>query len=299
MKRLINILIISVFIFSSCKEKIIIDTESGPQMTGIFSIISAKEETQTVKITRTMPFYSTDPTETVSNAIVYVFDSINHDTVQFFEGSTAGVYESEIPFAGIHNNTYYLDVTTFDDDDETNHFTASAHLLPNIKKIDSIRIKPYKLGEMDFENRMGVYPYFQSLKGDEIYYMGRLKKNDILLSDTITKCIVASMLGFSGLYFNGPIMTALAGEIAAYILNQKREDEKLHDGDKITLLVNTVTKEYAEYINDISSSNGSNPFLGIPSNVSSNIYPQDKGVGFFTAYSEVSFDYIYHEEKPK
>ena len=295
MKKLIYLLILIAVIVSACSEHIDMETESGPQMTGIFGIVTAEYKHHTVKITKTMPFYSTDSAECISGASVFVYDDT--DTMTYVE-TEKGLYESEEAFAGRHGVTYHLDVTTYGtNEDETEHFTAECLMMPNIDKIDSIRIGKYKLGELEFKHRLGVYPYFQSLPDKNIYYMGRLMKNDTLISDTITECVVASMEGFSGMYFNGPQMAALSGEIAAYSLDQRRKDEELHDGDKITLLVGTITKKYANYISDISSSNGSNPMMGMPSNVSTNIHPSDKAVGFFTAYSEVSFTDIYHEEE--
>ncbi len=300
MKRdLIYLLIIFAVVISACSEHIKMETENGPQLTGIFGMVTAENKNHTVKITKTMPFYSTDSAECVSGASVVVYyDADGQHVVQRYVETEKGLYESEAPFAGQHGVTYHLDVTTYGvSEDETQHFTAECLMMPNIDKIDSIRIGKYKLGELEFKHRLGVYPYFQSLPDKNIYYMGRLMKNDTLLSDTITECVVASMEGFSGMYFNGPQMAALSGEIAAYYLDQRLQDEKLRDGDTVTLLIGTVTKKYANYISDISSSSGSNPMMGMPSNVSTNISPSDKAVGFFTAYSEVSFTDIYHEEE--
>ena len=54
-----------------------------------------------------------------------------------------------------------------------------------------------------------------------------------------------------------------------------------------------LAPEFHKYISDINSNFGSNPMMGMPYNVSTNIYPEGKAVGFFEAYSSVNTSIIY------
>ena len=51
--------------------------------------------------------------------------------------------------------------------------------------------------------------------------------------------------------------------------------------------------DFSKYISDINSNFGSNPMMGMPFNVSTNIYPEGKAVGFFEATSVITSEVIY------
>jgi len=70
--------------------------------------------------------------------------------------------------------------------------------------------------------------------------------------------------------------------------------DSLKKGDIIVLEMDGITKDYLSFVNQmLTQSQGSSPFSGPPANVSTNIYPKENAVGFFTAYSIERENLIY------
>lgn len=87
--------------------------------------------------------------------------------------------------------------------------------------------------------------------------------------------------GYAGYYINGPEMLAENKEIPMYYFLKS----KLKVGDRIRAGLQSIPPDYIYYIYSISMSSGSNPMLGAPANVTTNIQPSDKAVGWFMTAS--------------
>ena len=111
--------------------------------------------------------------------------------------------------------------------------------------------------------------------------------------DTLTRCMLFETYGYAGIYFNGPFMVMIAGEVPIDGLDQRDSIEVLHRGDTVTMDLWSVPREYAHYISEISASIGTNPMMGTPSNVSTNINPDGLAVGCFHASSRRRCSVIY------
>ncbi|MGN0032355.1 MAG: DUF4249 family protein [Candidatus Limimorpha sp.] len=291
MKRNICIVALLSLLLMSCTEKMIIETQEGEQLIGISGSITDEYKYQEIIISRTAEFYSEGEPEMVSGAKVLVHDNI--DTIWFAESEKRGHYLSTHKVAGKPEHTYNLFVE-LSDEDGNKKYHAQSTMRRNVDQIDSISIKQYSMGELVFNDFLGIYPFFQTIKDKDVYYMAKIGINDrIVGGDTLTECEIFSMEGMAGIYFNGPFMTMLAGDMAVYALNQNDSLEVIHKGDTVSLYLWVIPTEYAFYISDALSSNGSNPMLGTPSNVPSNIYPTDNSVGFFHASSVRKCSTIY------
>lgn len=297
-----NIILISAFaamFFSSCIDDIEIETQDGPQLVGINGYISNEYKKHQIVLSKTSDFYSTDEIEMISGAEVFVCDG--YDTIYFEETKNKGYYETIDSVAGIIGKTYNLNVNFVDEDGE-HSFYAQSTMRDNVNQIDSLAIKNIVLGGTSFENAYGLYPYFQSNDDPDINYLINVAINDSLTSESLIKCSAYSLAGFAGLYVNGSEFVALAGELPAYffpmIISFSEDGSFVYElpiekGDKISMYLYSVTPEFALYISDINSNFGSNPMMGMPYNVSTNIYPEGKAVGFFEAYSTVEASIIY------
>lgn len=284
---------------SSCIDDIEIETQDGPQLVGINGYISNEYKKHQIVISKTQDFYSTDEIEMISGAEVFVCDG--YDTIYFEETGNKGYYETADSVAGVIGRTYNLNVSFIDDDGEHIYYAQST-MRENVNQIDSLVIKNIVLGGMTFENAYGLYPYFQSNDDPNINYLINVAINDSLTNESLINCSAYSLAGFAGLYVNGPEFISLAGELPAYFFpmtgsiseNGSFEYElPIEKGDKISMYLYSVTTEFTTYISDINSNFGSNPMMGMPYNVSTNIYPEGKAVGFFEAYSTVEASIIY------
>ena len=294
-----NLILLTIAVFSlfSCREEVIIDLEQGEQMIGIYGTITTENKKHSITLSRSTDFYASGEPEMISNAVVYIFDGT--DTIRFKENPQySGIYETVEDVAGKVGLTYYLSVEIPDKDGNNRHFYAESTINPIPEKIDSAKIRPVSFHGREIENRLKVCPYFQTINDRNINYMIKIAVNDVLITDTLTQSTFVRMLQLGGVYFNGPEMEALYTEmdfpVGVYNFNTKKTNENIKEFDKITIYMYSVEQGFRTYIQDIESSRGSNPFMGTPSNVRSNIQPAGRAVGYFYAASMIEFSFLYY-----
>lgn len=284
------IILLTIFGLTACTEKIIIDTQDGERLVGVSASITDEYKKHEVILSYTEDFYGGAP-EMISNAVVFVLDG--NDTIWFEESEKHGIYLSVNEFAGQTEHTYNLSIS-FSDTYGDHHFYAESKMNENVERIDSIRVKQWAYNALQSDYRLGVYPYFQTTHNPKTYYMARVEINgDIVGGDTLTKCELFELYGLAGIYFNGAAMVALVGEFPIYGLDQRDSLQVVHKGDTVTLDLWSIPGDYAHYIYEIASSTGTNPMMGTPSNVRTNIYPEGTAVGIFHASSLRQCSVIY------
>jgi hypothetical protein len=288
---------ILVFGLFSCTEEVTIDLESGIQIIGIYGSITTEKKKQAITLSRSTEFYASGTPEMISNATVSVFDGTN--TIKFSENlEQPGVYESIEEVAGEVGITSQLSVDVLDKDGSMRHFSAESTIEPIPEQIDSVKILPYYsfTGKL-MDEYLKICPFFQTIADKEINYLVKVAVNDVLITDTLTQFSVIRMAELSGLYFNGWEMRLLFDEktfpVGIYTLDINREDENIKPQDKVTLYLYSIENGYRRYIQDIKSSGGSNPFMGTPSNVRSNIKPEGKALGYFYTASVIEYSFVY------
>ncbi len=298
-----NILLTTLFsliFLYSCIEDIEIDPQEGPQLVGINAYFTNEYKKHQLVISKTMDFYSNEEIEMISDAEVFVYDGF--DTIFYEETEQKGYYETIDPIAGVIGRTYHLRVNFIDDDGEHNYYAQST-MRDNAEKIDSLVIKEYTIGNLEYIKLLGLFPYFQSIADPETSYLINISVNDSLYEESLIKCPSFFLGGLSGMYVNGQEMAELVGEQAVYTFPSMSYYDMetgefiteyfIEEGDTITMYMYSITPEFSTYISDINSNFGSNPMMGMPYNVSTNIYPEGKAVGFFEATSVIESKVIY------
>ena len=71
---------------------------------------------------------------------------------------------------------------------------------------------------------------------------------------------------------------------------------RIHDGEVFRVDLLSIPLDYMTFVYNLSMSMGSNPMMGPPTNVITNIQPSGEAVGWFYAASVVSKEMIYHKE---
>lgn len=290
-----------VFVFlgsllTSCTEDIVIDLEKGDPMIGVEAYFSNELKSHETILSYSADFYNKDDIRFISGATVYVTDGV--DTIYYYEDvQIKGHYLTE-PVAGKKNSLYRLCVDVPEPDGAVTHLYAESLLPDNVEVIDSIVVKPYN-GANDtmpttfFNDTIEwVYPYFQSLPDPNIIYAPSIYKNDTLLTDTLSQRSMIPVGGYAGYYINGPEMQAANKEIPVYAFRKS----DLKNGDRIRLDLNSIPKDYVYYYYSLLMSMGSNPMLGAPSNVATNIQPSNRGVGWFMTSSTVSVETCFKDK---
>ncbi|GHV48693.1 hypothetical protein FACS1894181_05180 [Bacteroidia bacterium] len=274
----------------ACEERMDINTEASPPRLVIYGSITTDTTQHAIRITRSAGYFSTSKPEGISRASV----SIRHEGGTFaLEESPGepGLYLTSPNVSGIEGETYTLHVALdFDGNGETEEFEATSGL-PFASRLDSVAVQPF----IAFDNflQVVIWGHLPESGDGHNYFSFHLYRNNVLVND--------SLRGFS----TGNDDFIAGNEITAFpvfFLNQERDQYKLSPGDTVTIQVESITREYASFIeNARSESFGSIPiFSGPPANVETNIRSQSPTStvaisGFFTAYSKSRMAMIYRE----
>lgn len=291
MKRLL-IPMLLVFAMFSCKEDIVIDLEEGDPLIGVEGSFTDEFKCHEVILRYTSDFYNADEARMIRGAKVWVTDGV--DTVEYFEREEQPGHYLTLPVAG-HKRTHYTLLVDVPDEDEPDgfvHLTAESYMNDNVERIDSLVLKtnPLMSGFSPKDTLYLIYPYFQSLSDPSIIYMVHLTEHGVPRYDTLTDVFSIPVAGFAGYYVNGPEMLEHSMEIPVGMVFSS----ELTDGDTIRLDLLSIPRDYMIFTTEVKSSLGSNPLMGPPSNVSTNLRPEGKAVGFFYAASVASVETVYH-----
>jgi len=276
----------------SCTEDIVIDLEEGDPMIGVEGSFTDELKRHEVILSYTADFYSEDPVQMITGARVRVTDGM--DTIAFLEQADAPGHYLTDTVAG-RKNTYYrllVDVPDAGEEDGYKHLTAESFMNDNVDHIDSLVLKPSTMmeGMPMLDTIYMLYPYFQSLPNPTIVYMVHLFEDGVSQSDTLTSVMSIPMAGYAGYYVNGPEMLQNNMEIPVGMMMSS----ELHDGEVIRLRLLSIPMDYMMYTISVKTSMGSNPLLGPPTNVPTNIMPAGEAVGWFYAASVVNAETVYH-----
>ena len=296
MKRLYEILALLAFVaLSSCTEDIVIDVEEGDPMIGVEASFTDELKQHETILSYTAEFYNQNEIHMVSGATVYVTDGV--DTTYYYEDVEQRGHYFTDSVAGKKNTLYRLCVDIPGADGTIQQVFAESLIPDNVESIDSIVVKHFN-GMNDtvpstffMDTIEWLYPYFQSLPDPNIIYMPMVSKNDTLITDSLRMRMMIAQGGFAGYYVNGPEMLESNKEIPVAYFRRSQ----LRDGDRIHADLYSITPEYYYYFYSLLMSTGSNPMMGAPANVSTNIQPEGEGVGWFFTASVVSSETVFRK----
>lgn len=261
-------LIMSIMMFS-CTEKIPIQLDDSYTRLVVDGSITTDTMVHTVILRASSSYFYNEPAPMVSGAQLSITDGTH--TFGLKEDS-AGVYHTEPSVYGIAGQTYTLHITLAKAIGGYTDYTAVSKLNP-IVPLDSVSL----LFHPDWAKN-GIWEvkcYVQEPPTID-FYRFLILRNSVLLTDTLNEWFVTDDKFFNGNYTNGATV--------AY-LQQASANEGLSPGDTVSVEVNSIGKEYFDFISEAQTElRGSNPlFSGPPANVKGNI---DNGaIGFFAAYS--------------
>ena len=292
MKKLVFLLpLMLLFAMLSCREDIIIDLEEGSPLIGVEGSFTDELKQHELILSYTADFYNSDEIKMITGAKVAVTDGV--DTIPYWEQADRPGHYLTDSVAGRKNTLYrlLLDVPDEAETDGFVHLTAESYMNDNIEVIDSLVLKPFTLfsGLPMKDTIYAIYPYFQSLPDPSIVYLVRLFEDSICQSDTLTKVLAIPMAGYAGYYVNGPEFLLTNVEIAVGMVRSS----ELHDGEVFRLDLLSIPLDYMTFVYNLSMSMGSNPMMGPPTNVITNIQPSGSAVGWFYAASVASVEMIY------
>lgn len=276
--------LLQLLLSSGCTADIDLKTNDSDPVIVIYGILTDEYKKQTVRITRSSPYFSEDTNTVVSHADVRITSSRNEVFELTESKEQAGVYETTDSLSAQVGVSYRLSVEVdFDGDGTIDHYQAETIMQPAIQ-VDSIQLKAMNImGEPYYA--LNLYAYDSSEKD---YYLCRYLVNDTLQSDRISRFNVIDDEVINGSYVDGLTIQYFPDQ-------SKKEDYKDDDSfkqmifittnDRVTLLMSKIEKGYYQFILDCQREmKGENPFFGGPaSNIRTNI--SNGGTGYFTAYA--------------
>lgn len=280
---------------TACTEDIVIDVEKGDPMVGVEASFTDELKHHEAILSYSAEFYSEGDIRMISGATVYVTDGV--DTVYYVEDAEQrGHYFTDL-VAGRKNTMYRLGVDVETPDGSKKHLWAESYMPDNVESVDSLVIKHFNGGNDTIPTTFltdtieWLYPYFQTLPDPTIIYMPMISKNDTMMTDSLKLRMMIPQGGFAGYYVNGPEMQQSNKEIPIAYFRRST----LKDGDRIHADLYSITQDYFMYFYTLLISMGSNPMMGAPANVSTNIQPEGEGVGWFFTASVVSKETVFRK----
>lgn len=272
MNRRISYLIILGITAASCTERIDLTLDETYTRLVVDGGISNDTGTCQVALTKTADYFYNEPAPRVVNATVTLSDGITNFTLHETDPGRSGLYQTDSNFYGTTGQEYTLDISLDQPIDNQSGYTSSCRLM-SVPRLDSIQVT--------FQSQWGPdgiweIKVFAQEPGDEVnYYMFHYYRNDTLMTDSIWKISISDDKYINGSYISG---------LTAVYINNENPWETLHPGDRVTLKMSGITKEYYDFIYQVQLSGFNIPFFtGPPANVQGNI--SNGGIGFFTAYS--------------
>jgi hypothetical protein len=259
---------LSLLIFS-CVERINIKLDDSYTKLVVDGGISTDTMAHTILLSESVGYYYNQPAPSVSGADVQISDGTDSFTL---DEESPGVYRTDPSFFGIEGKTYTLDIKLAAQIGGFTDYRALSTIY-RISNLDSVSLTFHP--EWSEDGIWEVKCYAQDPVTAD-FYRFMISKNGKMVSDTLDEWFVTDDRFFNGNYIYGaPI---------AY-LQQGKDDEILKVGDTVSVEMNSIGADYANFIWEAQSEvRGSNPlFSGPPANVKGNI--NNGAIGFFAAYS--------------
>lgn len=284
---------ILAFAMFSCREEIIIDLEEGSPLIGVEGSITDEYKRHEVILSYTADFYNAEEIRMITGAKVVVTDGV--DTIPYWEQADQPGHYLTDSVAGKKKTLYTLLVDVPEEGGGYKRLSAESYMQDNVEEIDSIVLKRTSMfpNVPLWDTIFMLYPYFQSLPDPSIVYMIKVTQDTVPQNDTLLQANSIPMAGYAGYYVNGPEMLENTSEIPVAMMTKS----ELHDGMYIRLDLLSIPSDYMMFVFSVKMAMGSNPMMGPPTNVLTNIQPSREAVGWFYAASVVSKELIYHMEE--
>jgi hypothetical protein len=270
LKTSISFLLI-LLLAASCTEKITINTGETYVRFVVDGHVSTDTTAYQVTLTKTADYFYNAPSPKVVDASVVLFDGDSTYSLHETQPGISGIYTTGPSFYGKIGKTYTLSVQLPSAIAGKTSYSANCALL-HVARLDSTLAVLHP--EFGKDGAWEIRAYAQDPGNEVNYYMFNLYRNGALMTDSIQKVRVSDDKLINGSYFDGAVM----------FLSNSREDEKLVPGDRITLVMSGITKEYYDFVQQVQVSGFNIPFFtGPPANIIGNI--NNGGIGFFSAFS--------------
>ena len=273
--------------FFSCRERIDINTSASPPRVVIYGYITTDTAQQAIRITRSTGYFATTEPEGISQATVSISSDDNEVFPMTESPDEPGLYLTSPDVYGMSGKTYTLHAALdFYGDGKTEKYEATSYL-PFPATLDSAAIVPSPV----MNNLLQVLIWGNLPEESNGNFSFKFFRNGVAMNDSLRRFQIAQ---------DEYIVNKQFAALPVTQFNQERDREKLSIGDTLMIQVESVTSEYATFIQNAQDELfGPIPlFGGPPANVETNIRcvssdSKPEISGFFTAYSKRGVSTIY------
>jgi len=265
--------------FYACTERVDIHTEDSSPRLVIYGYITTDTTQHAIQISRSTGYFVSTQPQGISQASVSI--SYDDSVIDLNESpEEPGLYLTSPDIYGIEGKTYTLHVSLdFNGDGKKEEYEAASYL-PFSATLDSAAVTPSPV----MDNFLQVLIWGRLPEESSHNFSFHLFRNGVVMND--------SLHGFQ-IVQDDYLATKKITAYPIFQLNQERDRNKLSPGDTLTVQVESITDEYATFLNNAFSEwLGSPPlFGGPPANVETNIRcissdAKPEISGFFAAYSK-------------
>lgn len=288
--RHISFILTSVLLFFllSCEERININTSASSPQLVIYGYITTDTTQQAIRITRSTGYFDTSAPSGISHAVVSI--SCDNDVFPLTEApDEPGLYLTSPDVYGLPGKTYTLHAQVdFDGDGNMEDYEATSYL-PFPATLDSTEVTQSPTVFSDHHLQVEVWGKLPEESSGNFSF--HLFRNGTVVNDSLS--------GFN-IIQDDHFATKTFASLPIFQLDQEDDTEKISVGDTLVVQVESLTSEYATFIQDAQTElRGSIPlFGGPPANVKTNIQCLNANYktgisGFFTAYSKNRTSIVY------
>jgi len=261
LKYYAGLLLITMMILS-CKKVIKLDLGNDSGKLVIEGNIIDEPGVQYVKLSRNVPFTSTNTYPAVTGATVTIYDSTANRHFDMTEGA-AGTYSVQKGL-GIYGHTYVLTVIT-----GGRSYTARS-VMPQYVAMDSIVTSSNILSKNDNKRMMTVY--FNDPAG---------VKNQYRFVMFVNSKEVNTIFAFDDQFIDGKHVT----------LDLQQDETDIYPGDTVRVEMQNIDRPVYTYWFTLEQQQGNNPGGAVaPSNPPTNITPAT--LGYFSAHTTQSLTIV-------
>jgi hypothetical protein len=259
---------ILVLLMVSCTEKLDVKLENNQPRLVVEGMVTNEASVKKIRLTTTTDYFYTQVAPAVTQAKVMLFNEIL-STILIETPTNSGIYQTPANYIGVPGKKYTLTIELHTALNGQKVFSAS-EVMPNAYKPDSAK--------MIFHADYGKKGFWETQlfiqdPPEVNYYSFRGYRNDTLVNDTLSKVRTSDDKFYNDRYVKG---------MPTLFWNQEDKWERINTGDKITLQVGSLTKDYYTFLEQLRIEvEPKNPLFSGPSaNISTNI--SNGGVGYFS-----------------
>ncbi len=273
MKILKTVVIITALSASlwNCTERIELELDSTYVRMVVEGSVTTDTMAHWVRLSVTSDYFYNQSAPAVTGAEVLIDDG-DKIHVLMESDTLPGWYLTSPDYHGVPGRTYTLNIRNVDinQDGAMEEYNATSRMNP-VNPIDSIQLEYFNTFFTGYQVRVWAWD-----SPDPDWYVFKVWKNAVLITDTLYELIVQDDQFFNGNYTYG---------IPSQFLSDDKPEEVVNVGDTITFEINGITEDYYNYIIEAQSQVFPQTplFSGPPANIRSNI--DNDAIGFFAAYS--------------